>query len=70
VPRKVRDLKADLGKSGAVWRPGKGSHSVWTHPRLLDAQLTLSGNDGDDAQRYQEKDVREFLAKIDAARRE
>jgi hypothetical protein len=32
-------------------------------------ELTLSGNDADDAHRYQERDVRDFLARIREARR-
>lgn len=35
---------------------GKGSHSVWAHPDY-NGSITLSGKDGKDAQRYQEKDV-------------
>lgn len=46
-------------------RPGKGSHTVWEHP-LAPETLTLSGNDGDDAKPYQEKDVRVIIV---AARR-
>lgn len=35
---------------------GKGSHTKWRHAAISRA-LILSGNDGDDAKRYQEKDV-------------
>ena len=35
---------------------GKGSHTKWQHPHV-ERKLTLSGADGDDAKRYQEKDV-------------
>ena len=31
---------------------GKGSHTTWAHQKV-----TLSGNDGDDASRRQERDV-------------
>ena len=69
MPRKVRELKADIFKAGAVWRSGKGSHTIWTHPLCPGAQLTLAGNDGDDAKRYQEKDVQGFLDLIQEAQR-
>ncbi|MGI8857972.1 MAG: type II toxin-antitoxin system HicA family toxin [Thermomicrobiales bacterium] len=60
MPRKIRQLKADLQRVGCVMRPGKGSHTVWEHPLLTD-KIVLSGQDGDDAKPYQEKDVRAFL---------
>ncbi len=50
-------------------RPGKGSHSVWEHPLVPSSFLTLSGNDGDDAKRYQERKLREFLDQVKTARR-
>jgi hypothetical protein len=61
MPRKVRQLKTDMRKAGLVWRPGKGSHGFWEHPRYPQVTVTLSGQDGDDAQPYQERDVREAL---------
>lgn len=66
MPRKVRELKADLSRAGFTRRPGKGSHTVWRHPLLPAEQVTLAGNDGDDAQRYQEQDVRDILTKLRA----
>lgn len=68
VPRKVRELKADLRRAGFAERPGKGSHTVWQHP-LVPGRLVMSGNDGDDAKRYQERDVREALDKLQEAER-
>jgi predicted RNA binding protein YcfA (HicA-like mRNA interferase family) len=67
TPRKIRELKSDLRRAGFIDRPGKGSHTVWQHPRLANS-LTISGRDGDDALPYQEKDVR--LALIAARRTE
>jgi predicted RNA binding protein YcfA (HicA-like mRNA interferase family) len=64
MPRKIRQLKADLRRAGFTMRPGKGSHTVWEHPLVPD-DLTLAGHDGDDAKPYQEKDVRTF---VEAAR--
>lgn len=63
MPRKIRQLKAELRKEGCFWRPGKGSHTVWGHALVPDT-LTLSGHDGDDAQPYQERRVRELIAAI------
>jgi predicted RNA binding protein YcfA (HicA-like mRNA interferase family) len=71
MPRKIRQLKADLRKAGFTWRPGKGSHTVWTHPLLPGDAVTVSGSDGDDAQPYQERDIREALTRLrDAKRRQ
>lgn len=64
MPRKVRQLKADLRKAGFTWRPGRGSHTVWEHPLLPGDSLSLSGNDGDDAKPYQERDLCEILSKL------
>ncbi|HZU02226.1 MAG TPA: type II toxin-antitoxin system HicA family toxin [Ktedonobacteraceae bacterium] len=52
-----------LRKAGFVSRPGKGSHTVWTHALLI-GTITISGADGDDARPYQEKDVRNVLKKV------
>ncbi len=61
MPRKVRELKSDLQRAGFRVRPGKGSHTVWEHPLIPEYPVTVSGHDGGDAERYQEKDVREAL---------
>ena len=66
MPRKIRQLKADLRKAGFVERPGKGSHTNWAHP-LVPNSVTLSGHDGDDAKTYQEKSVREALEQLSEA---
>jgi len=59
MPRKVRQLIADLEKAGFVNRGGKGSHRNFTHWKGL--RVTLSGHPGDDAKPYQERDVRRAL---------
>lgn len=64
MAKKIRELKALLLKAGFTYRSGKGSHTVWSHPKL-EYSLTLSGKDGNDADRYQEKDVRNALRDID-----
>jgi len=59
MPRKVRQLIADLERAGFVNRGGKGSHRNFTHPKGL--RVTVSGQPGDDAKHYQERDVRRAL---------
>ena len=61
MPRKIRQLVADLQKSGfALTSGGKGSHRKFRHPRFPGAVI-LSGGDGDDAQHYQEKQIRNAI---------
>jgi predicted RNA binding protein YcfA (HicA-like mRNA interferase family) len=69
VPRKIRQLKSDLKKAGFVERPdrGKGSHSFWVHPEHTGVSVTVAGRDGDDAKGYQEKQVREAIARAQSA---
>ena len=59
MPRKVRDLIVSLERAGFVDRGGKGSHRNFTHPRGV--RVTLCGMPGDDAKRYQERDVRRAI---------
>ena len=68
MPPKVREIKREMRREGAGWRPAKGSHTYWTHPLVPGESVTISGNDGDDALPYQVRDVREFLAKVREAR--
>ncbi|MBI4615415.1 MAG: type II toxin-antitoxin system HicA family toxin [Planctomycetes bacterium] len=56
-PRKVRDLIPDLERAGFADRGGKGSHRNFVHPRVR-KPVTISGNPGDDAMRYQERAAR------------
>ncbi|MEN9403391.1 MAG: hypothetical protein RL091_2094 [Verrucomicrobiota bacterium] len=60
MPRKLRELIADLERAGFVNRGGKGSHRNFIHPRGL--RVTLSGQPGADALHYQEKEVRQKIA--------
>jgi hypothetical protein len=69
VPQKIRQLKAQLLKAGFTYRPGKGSHTVWSHPQLS-YSLILSGKDGADADRYQERDVRNALKDLESLNHE
>ena len=59
MPRKLRQLIADLTRAGFSDRGGKGSHRNFTHPKGV--RVTLSGGTGDDAKHYQERDVRRAL---------
>ena len=55
MPRKIRDLIQALTQAGFVNRGGKGSHRNFQHPR--GRRITVSGNEGHDAKRYQEREV-------------
>lgn len=61
MPQKIRELKAQLLQAGFSWRQGKGSHTVWYHPKLP-KPLILSGSEGTDAKAYQEKNVRDAIS--------
>ena len=56
MPRKIRDLIRDLEQAGFVNRGGKGSHRNFEHSSGV--RTTLSGKEGDDAKRYQEREVK------------
>ena len=62
MPRKVRQLIADLVQAGFVNRGGKGSHRNYAHPK--GQRVTLSGGAGDDARHYQERDVKRALGAV------
>jgi predicted RNA binding protein YcfA (HicA-like mRNA interferase family) len=57
MPRKLRELISDLEAAGFTNRGGKGSHRNFVHPKVA-KPITISGNPGDDAKRYQEKAVK------------
>ncbi len=58
VPQKIRDLLKRLKHAGftEITGGGKGSHRKFVHPKYPGA-VTVSGQSGDDAKQYQEKDV-------------
>jgi predicted RNA binding protein YcfA (HicA-like mRNA interferase family) len=56
VPRKIRELIADLEAAGFEDRGGKGSHRNFVHPKVA-KPVTISGQAGDDAKKYQERAV-------------
>lgn len=59
MPRKIRELVAELLRSGFIDRGGKGSHRNYRHPSGV--KITISGKLGDDAKKYQERDVEKAL---------
>ena len=59
MPRKVRQLIAELTRAGFIDRGGKGSHRNFTHPKGV--RVTLSGGSGNNSKHYQERDVRRAL---------
>jgi predicted RNA binding protein YcfA (HicA-like mRNA interferase family) len=66
VPPKIRELEARLRSAGFVRQAAKGSHRKWIHPsgRLL----IMSGREGDDAKKYQEREVEEVVAAVERAK--
>lgn len=69
MPKKIRELKTILQQAGFVLlkKRGKGSHTMWEHS-LLPNTLVISGKDSDDADRYQERDVRNALTDVEQAK--
>ena len=56
MPRKIRELIAELEAAGFQDRGGKGSHRNFVHPNVS-KPITISGKPGDDAKVYQERAV-------------
>jgi predicted RNA binding protein YcfA (HicA-like mRNA interferase family) len=65
MPRKIRELKAQIAREGFVYlsKRGKGSHERWRHP-LMKKTLTISGKDGDDVPLYLEKQLAQLLTEL------
>jgi predicted RNA binding protein YcfA (HicA-like mRNA interferase family) len=63
MPQKIRELKQILRQGGFTEIAGKGRHTNWTHPNYV-GKLTISGQNSDDAKRYQEKDVAKAIEEI------
>jgi predicted RNA binding protein YcfA (HicA-like mRNA interferase family) len=65
MPRKIRELKAQIVREGFVYLPGrgKGSHERWRHP-LLRKTMTIPGKDGDDVPPYLEKQLARLLTAL------
>lgn len=69
MPRKIRELKAQIAREGFVYLPkrGKGSHERWQHP-LLKKALTIPGKNGDDVPLYLEKQLAQLLSELEKLR--
>ena len=69
MPRKIRELKAQIAREGFVYLPkrGKGSHERWRHS-LLGKTLTVSGKDGDDVPLYLEKQLAKLMTALEKLR--
>ena len=65
MPQKIRDLLNNLKRAGfmEVAGAGKGSHRKFVHPKYPGA-VTVSGHSGDDAKRYQERDVAQAIEMV------
>jgi len=64
MPRKIRELIQDLKEAGFhEIAGGKGSHRKFAHPEYPGA-VTLSGQLGEDAKLYQEKQVRRAIEEV------
>ncbi len=65
MPRKIRELKAQIEREGFIYLPkrGKGSHERWRHP-LIGKTLTIPGKDGDDVANYLEKQLTALLNEL------
>jgi predicted RNA binding protein YcfA (HicA-like mRNA interferase family) len=58
VPPKIRQLIQSLEKAGFTNRGGKGSHRNFVKGRTT---IVVSGKLGDDAKKYQERDVKRAI---------
>ena len=64
MPRKIRELIAELEKTGWRVQPGgKGSHRKFAHPRSP-RKIIVSGASGADAHHYQEKLVKSAIREV------
>ena len=62
MPRKIRQLIQDLTRAGFIDRGEKGSHRNFTHPSGV--RITISGKTGDDAKKYQERELDRTLKQV------
>ena len=69
MPRKVRQVLRDFRKLGFSIKPkaGKGAHRRLVHADPRVPKVTLSGKLNDDAQPWQERDLRDARAAVAAA---
>jgi hypothetical protein len=68
MPRKIRELRADLRQAGFELDHQIGSHEVWKHRLLPGISAVLAGRDGADAKPYQESQVRRAVRALRESR--
>lgn len=68
LPRKKRDIRRDFRAAGFRERQGKGDHTVFSHP-LLPKNYAVDGRDGADAERYDERNLRDALHDLEEAKK-
>ena len=61
MPRKLRQLQADLRRAGAYEHATVGDHTKWKHDLVPGTLMELAGAPGDDAKPYQEREVRRAI---------
>jgi hypothetical protein len=66
MPRKLRQLRADLRRTDFDVDRTVGSHETWEYRYDSSIRVTLAGPDGADAKPYQEKQVREAITRARA----
>ena len=62
MPKKIGELIQRLKEAGFVDRGGKESHRNFKHPS--GAKITISGNVGHDAKKYQERDFAKAIHEV------
>jgi hypothetical protein len=67
MPRKLRELRADLRRAGFVLDHQTGSHQVWKHRLVPGIAANLAGKDSADAKPYQEREVQSALEQLKEA---
>jgi predicted RNA binding protein YcfA (HicA-like mRNA interferase family) len=63
MPRKIRELIAELERAGFAARGGKGSHRIFTY-KNCPLTVVISGKSSSDALPYQEKAIKRALKEI------
>jgi hypothetical protein len=67
MPRKLRELRADLRRAGFVLDHQTGSHQLWKHPLVFGIAANLAGKDSAEAKPYQEREVRTAVERLHEA---
>ena len=62
MPKKIRELISDLRKAGFELDRQRGFYRQFKHDKV-EGVVTISGKEGHDAKRYQERQVSQVIAK-------